>query len=163
VAFLDSLAAALQKDACVDRVYAFGFSSGGQMANRWNCEGDQIDGAIGAAGSLLVPVANCKGPRPMLAMVGTKDDNFREGSTESALSTPDSLETHWGQINQCSGKGTDTDVGDATCTTLKGCAAPTQLCVVKGGAHDVPAPFSEKHPTTFDGPDYGWSFLTSTN
>jgi len=165
VAFLDSLAAALRKDACVDNLYTFGFSSGGQMANRWTCEGKEVDGAIAAAGSLLVSPKNCQGPRAFLAMVGTRDDMFRHGPKQddpNQLSTPDSLRKHWGRLNKCSDKSSVKDVGDATCTTLKGCKVPTQLCVVNGMPHDVPSPFSEKHPTTFDGPTYGWDFLKAT-
>ena len=33
----------------ISSVYAFGFSSGGQMANRWGCEGREVDGVVGAA------------------------------------------------------------------------------------------------------------------
>jgi poly(3-hydroxybutyrate) depolymerase len=163
VAFLESLTRALRDDVCVDRVLAVGFSSGAQMANTWACQGKQADAVLSAAGALMVDGATCGAGKPVLGMVGTEDDIYRQSPNENDLSLPSAPETvaWWADKNHCGPKPAVTTIDDATCSTYRSCGQATQLCVIDGLPHAYPAPWGDES-CTFNATDYGWSWFQNT-
>lgn len=80
VGFLRALVETCQQQFGIDpaRVYAFGYSSGGQMAFRLALEAPQLVAAIATAGANMPPPANCSCPLdgptpPVLLVAGTQD------------------------------------------------------------------------------------------
>ncbi len=81
VGFLRALVETYQQQLGIDpaRVYAFGYSSGGQMAFRLALEAPQLVAAIATTAANLPPPANCScppddGPTPRVLLVaGTQD------------------------------------------------------------------------------------------
>ena len=80
VGFLRALVEKYQADLGLDpaRVYAFGYSNGGQMALRLALEAPELVAAIATAGANMPPPANCSCPLagltpPVLLMAGTQD------------------------------------------------------------------------------------------
>jgi poly(3-hydroxybutyrate) depolymerase len=165
VAFLDAVSGALRKDVCARHVMAVGFSSGGQMAHAWACKGTQVDGVMSAAGSLLVADKTCNKPTPVLGVVGSRDDVYTKSPNENDPTQPSAPETVelWAKTNRCERQRTESTAQDATCYTYQGCAAPTQLCVVKGLPHAYPAPWGEGDKASeFNATEYGWRWFQAS-
>lgn len=148
VAFLDAIARELRSSACVDRVLVTGFSAGGAMANRWLCEGhDAPNAMVTAAGTLNVPASACSAgakPAPVRLYVGDRDP--RSGSANAKapkagtpeLTVPQTAAI-WASRNACSEATKSVTLSpDATCTEWVGCAAPVELCVIRGFPHAWP-------------------------
>lgn len=148
VAFLDHVAKRARNELCVNRVLVAGFSSGGQMAHRWGCQGSEVDAILSAAGELLVPSAGCK-PHAVLGFVGKLDKVFSGPSLEGS-DQPSSVETieMWAKINGCDLSQTPTEKfeNDTRCKSWRGCKHATELCVVEDFPHGWPAPW-HRHPT----------------
>ncbi len=151
VRYLDALVEAVGKATCGGKVLAMGFSNGGQMANRWACEGQKVDGLLTASGTLLVDPQACTNRKSaVLAYVGTKDQNYDGAPTEGGLSAPDTVGKFWAPHNGCSTEFEAVKKGDTTCRQYKGCATPTQLCVIEDFGHGIPRGQNGKKPSDAD-------------
>jgi len=161
VAYLDELVRYVSGDVCAERVLAAGFSNGGQMAQRWLCQGSEPDGAITAAGTLLVDPGTCKTARPIRGYIGTKDKLYTEPPLEGS-SQPNAVESieAWAKINQCNdAEPKVTKNGDESCKTWKGCTKTTSLCIVDGFPHGWPAPWSSKKKVPTNATASGWEWF----
>lgn len=164
VAFLDALTRRVKGEICAQRVLVAGFSSGGQMAHRWGCEGREVDGVLTAAGELLVPASDCHTPRAVRGYVGTADKVFDgpplEGSDQP--SAPETIEM-WAGINGCNDKPPiETRDAEVTCREWQGCEASTQLCVIEGFPHGWPSPWHRKKPIRANATADGIAWFRST-
>ncbi|MEZ4238159.1 MAG: PHB depolymerase family esterase [Myxococcota bacterium] len=151
VAFLDDITASAKAAVCGKRVLSAGFSSGGQMAHRWGCEGKEPDAVLSAAGELLVDPAGCT-PRPVRGYVGTQDKVF-DGPPLEGSDQPSAVQTIelWAKLNGCSDAPPVIETSeDAACRKYQGCAHATELCVVDGFPHGWPSPTSRRKPTRCD-------------
>ena len=157
VALLDGLARVARDEGCVTRVGAIGFSNGAQMANRWACEGTQVDAIVVSAGGLMVPRSQCRDRSvPVLSYVGEKDPAFQKSPTEhKRLPSIKESCAGWRDHLQCGDEPRSVDrVGKATCRAFEGRAAMRE-CVVKGMGHQFP---SEK-AAGFDASTDSWRWL----
>lgn len=147
VAFLDTLTKKVKTEICAKRVLTAGFSSGGQMAHRWGCEGKEVDAVLTAAGELLVDPESCS-PRAVRGYVGTEDKVFRGPPLEGS-DQPSAVQTIelWAKINRCNDEPpTETKDAEVTCKEWHGCKESTELCVVDGFPHGWPSPWHRKRP-----------------
>jgi polyhydroxybutyrate depolymerase len=161
VAFLDKVTEQVRAQVCGKRVLAAGFSSGGQMVQRWGCESRIPDAMLSAAGTLLVPHSSCRGPKPVLGFIGTLDKGFDEAPVPGTdqPNAQQSLEL-WAKVNHCSDKApVETVRGDARCRTWQGCKAPTELCIVDGFPHGWPAPWNRRKPTQINASTEGLAWF----
>jgi polyhydroxybutyrate depolymerase len=161
VAFLDKVTEQVKAQVCGKRVLAAGFSSGGQMAQRWGCESRTPAAILSAAGTLLVPAASCRDPKPVLGFIGTLDKDF-DGAPVPGTEQPNAQESlaMWAKINQCSDKPpVENRRGDARCRTWQGCRAPTELCIVEGFPHGWPAPWNRRKPTQINASTEGLAWF----
>ncbi len=165
VGFLRALVAHYQAEAGIDpaRVYAFGYSNGGQMAFRLATEAPQLLAAIATAGANMPPPANCvcppDGPTPpVLLVAGTQDPIspygggqvtlFGFGSRGLVLSAQATAE-HFARRNGLVAPPTATTLphqrpDDPTSveglTWARGPEPWVTLYTVRGGGHVVPQP-----------------------
>ncbi|MBL8147606.1 MAG: hypothetical protein JNL34_14595 [Anaerolineae bacterium] len=176
---IDALSAALTIDPA--RIYAFGHSTGGTMAQRLACA---LPGRIAAVGSVAGPMPEylkpeCDGspPVPILLIQGTDDSNFPwrgiPNTFLGALATRD----YWARHNQCGISSAQTPLPDAAPDdgtiaileqfTLCASSALVDFYGVYGGGHTFPGhPFPGSAligPTSmdFDAAEVLWSFFES--
>ena len=160
-AFLDALAQQARDQLCVKEVLAIGFSSGAQMANRWACEGQNVDATAFSAGALLVGHDTCSQRRvPILSFVGTKDDVFHGSTREDRPDFPSGPESaaRWAAQRGCTGEPKTSKVGEAECQSWKACAV--RHCNVVGMGHDWPGG-REKDAWGFDATPDSWEWFTA--
>ena len=162
VRYLDALAEAVGKATCGEKVLAMGFSNGGQMANRWMCEGERVDAMVTGSGTLLVDPSGCKPKkRAVLGYVGTEDHNFRGAPTEGGMSAPDTVDRFWAGHNGCTEKTKQVVHGDTTCNEYVGCDVPTTLCVIDGFPHAFPRGQNGRKRCDTDATEAGWKWFVS--
>lgn len=162
VAMLDALTADIKVKTCAtQRTLTAGFSSGGQMAQRWGCEGKEPDAVLTAAGELIVPATGCKTQRPVRGYVGTLDKVY-EGSPLEGAEQPSAQETMelWAKIDGCDGSPpTETVNGPVTCKAWNKCAQPVELCILDGFPHGWPGPWNKRKPTTVNATEEGMAWF----
>jgi polyhydroxybutyrate depolymerase len=140
LAFYDSLVDRLEGAYCVDtaRVFAAGFSSGGNFAQQLGC----------LRSASLRGFAAVAGPGPFTTKCGgaiaawmTHDVDDKALSVEGARDSRD----FWAGHDACGAKWSPSAKLPPACTTNTGCAAATPLvyCETKGIGHEVP-PFASK-------------------
>lgn len=152
VDLIDFLAARFDIDR--SRVYAVGYSNGGQFSHRVGCELAPLVAAIGSvAGQFINPVADrCFPADPVgsLSFHGTDDVilpfNGGESGGITLLSAPETLD-RWAQADGCTGDVEITQLpdvaNDATTVELRrygSCSGgvDVELYVVNGGGHRWP-------------------------
>lgn len=164
VAMLDALTAQIRTQTCATRrTLTAGFSSGGQMAHRWGCEGKEPDAILSAAGELIVPSENCS-PRAVRGYVGTLDKVFAgpalEGTDQPSAPATIAL---WAKINGCDGTPpVETVNGTTTCKVWNKCAKPTELCVLEGFPHGWPGPWNKRKPTNVNATEDGMAWFRAS-
>lgn len=156
VAFLDALVTEVGQQTCSTGALVFGFSNGGQMANRWACQGTKLDAMLTSTGTLLVDPETCNGRKvPVLGYIGTEDRNFSSAPTDGGMSAPDTVNKFWAKNNGCSEETKSVVHGDTTCHEFQGCTAPTTLCVIDGFPHAIARGRDGKKPSDADTPAEG--------
>lgn len=160
VAYLEALVAQAKAATCADRVLGVGFSNGGQMIHRLACQGTSLDAVVSSAGTLLVDPATCEGQVPLLSYVGDEDRVFDSSPLEGAGQPPvPESAAIWATLNGCERTPPDVEkTQHQTCTTWKGCDAPTRLCVVHDMPHAWPAPWGKGKPSV-DATTEGWAWF----
>ncbi len=154
VEFLDDVVRTLEDKACADpeRTYVTGFSNGAMMALRMACQSNEVDGAVSAAGTLLVDECDAD-PKPIFLAHGLQDDTVlfeggvsREGNVEYP-SSDESLAVFL-EKNQCNPEPQVVQVGGAMCEEYD-CAVPVRRCTLEdwnhrwpGGTHTERADFN---------------------
>ena len=156
--FLDAIASKARENGCMKKVAAIGFSNGAQMVNRWACEGQELDAAVGVAGGLLVPPNTCTGRAvPVLLYVGSNDDAY-DGSPSSHAELPSILDSvaAWRKNNQCQEESVAAlDVRSTSCRTWEG-KAPVRFCLTKGMGHGYPI---NKNGRTINATEDSWEWI----
>ena len=153
---LENLAKDARKSGKIDKVVAVGFSNGAQMANRWACEGTQLDAILTGAGTLAVPAEKCKRSIPYRAYVGDKDFRLDDSPAPDGVvpSVKETMEI-WKKLNKCKNTPPTSDrEGRRVCHTWD-CETPTAMCVVKDLAHKYPT----KENCGVDANQEAWEFL----
>ena len=106
VAFLSSLIAMVKEKYNVDpaRVYLFGHSNGGYMANRLACEGLGLAGIASLAGGSFLDPSKCRLPvaTPFLQIHAVDDGTIPYAPTPGVTGARDTI-TQWLTKNKCSG------------------------------------------------------------
>jgi poly(3-hydroxybutyrate) depolymerase len=172
VAFLDMLAEAVRDQFCVDRVAAFGFSNGSQMAQRWGCESSQVDAIMTVAGSLYVPPESCGVGVPIWMMAGENDptldmDGRGRNRKKKDRDTPEGLPDRearsfadnvalYLERNAC--RGTQPKVkrtGKTVCKTFD-CDFEVTACDVETMGHKLP---TERSEYGTNAPEDAWTWL----
>lgn len=137
--YLDALARHVTSRVCGRRTLAIGFSNGASMAQRWACQGTEVQ-AIGVSSGPLA-VEGCDSPPvPIRYYQGTADPIVPiDGGGNYPEPLPSLAETmeRWREHNSCTDEATVTTTGDTTCTAWT-CAVPTEQCVVEGWGHMWP-------------------------
>jgi polyhydroxybutyrate depolymerase len=162
VGFLDDVVAEVSPKVCGAEVYASGFSNGAMMAQRWACQTSGRVDAVGVSSGPLM-VDDCDGPPvPILAYHGKADTvvPWKGGEGEGGhtyVSEEDSMAI-WRARNLC----TDADPvfstdGDTTCESWS-CAAPTEICLIDGWAHQWPGGVHASQ-TDADATNAVWAFF----
>ncbi len=109
VGYLRQLIAKVKADYHVDssRVYLFGHSNGGFMANRLACEfGEELAGIASLAGGAYKSPAQCRNPKPIpfLQIHAVNDDTIVYGGTPQYAGGQDTIQ-QWVSRNGCAGPG----------------------------------------------------------
>lgn len=150
VRYLDALVDMLKDDVCAEEVLAVGFSNGGQMAQRWACEGENVDAMLTAAGTLLVDPGACDRPVPLRSYVGKDDPIFKNSPLEGVdFPSVQASAQLWAGINGCEPEphySVDDDL--RKCAVWAGCNEPVTLCVVKNFPHGWPAPWGRRNKSS---------------
>jgi polyhydroxybutyrate depolymerase len=132
--FFDAMLSWLDTHGCIDRsrVFALGYSNGGQFTHRLACERDeQLAGIAVAAGRLT-----CTPRRAMPVIVS-------HGLADTTAPYPLAVQatTSWSQQNACKAPPAS---GVAGCSAATGCGdAASVLCTYPGG-HDYDPPFTAR-------------------
>jgi polyhydroxybutyrate depolymerase len=175
---IDALAFALNIDPA--RVYAFGHSTGGTMAQRLACRLPDRIAAVGAVAApmpvYLQPECDGSAPVPIVLIHGTDDSNFPWLGIPNTFFGARATQQYWTDHNGCgiaSAQTTlpDTAPDDGTLTivqrfTLCDDGAEVEAYGVFGGGHTYPGhsfPGSQLlGPTSmdFDAAETLWSFFT---
>ena len=154
VAYLDLVIETLEEKACADpdRTYVSGFSNGAMMALRMACESELADGAVSAAGTLLVDECRAT-PKPIFLAHGLLDDTIPyDGgfSREGSVRYPSSDETLsvFLETNNCDPEPQTVQIGGAVCEEYA-CDVPVRRCTLDewdhrwpGGVHTERADFN---------------------
>lgn len=147
----------IAEDIDIDRtrIYATGFSNGGQFTHRLGCELPRTLAAIAPVGSTFTIAVRDRcdqdDPIPVTVFLGDEDQQFPwEGEivgSDGTLSAEDNL-LYWADVNGCpAARDTmplpDVDPGDQTTVSLysySGCAedADTRMFRINGGGHTWP-------------------------
>lgn len=162
IKFFDALREKIASDYCVDsqRVFAWGSSAGGFMANQLACRrgsvirgiasnsgggpygGPDEDGLYDDSGNFTCP------DKPVAALV-------IHGEKDTSVSLDDGKESvkYWRRANGCT-EGDGADYAPSPCKQLPGCASerPTVFCEIPGMGHTI----WPEHGT-----DVVWKFFSS--
>jgi polyhydroxybutyrate depolymerase len=151
VAFLRALVDAVAQETCVDlnRVYATGFSNGGDMAQRLACDASNVVAAVtSVAGRFDYHSSACPGKRPVPAVLyrGQLDrtvpyeGNFLGLATLKTMSAIEGFE-HIARNHGCRGNPFNTpSAEDTDCLRFDDCDAGFEitLCTIAGAGHCWP-------------------------
>lgn len=135
----------------LQRVYVFGYSNGGFLANYLACKiPSKVTSIMSHAGNLLAPlddpINSCeKDDYVAIAHIHATDDDiiFYEGTEEGFLSAEEAIR-EWSIQNQCDDSFTlsnpidlvfDEEGTDSTTRTYENCLAPVQLTTIEGSTH----------------------------
>lgn len=131
--YFDAMIAWLSEHTCFDekRVFVWGYSAGGRLANLLACErAGVIAGAVIASSSMgCTPTA----AKPMILNHGTGDVTIPYARAVEAVKV-------WTKLNGCAAPPKDGALG---CSQATGCtSAPLTLCTFDGG-HGYDTPFNK--------------------
>lgn len=110
----------------------------------WLCRSDHNpDGFVGSSALMVDDPAACvaRDPVPFRLYMGRNDPRNRGQGEEMRPDAPDPLETTkiFAKRNRCSTRTEPRDDNREThCTVFQDCAAPTELCLIDGLAHNIP-------------------------
>lgn len=134
--FFDAMLEELSNEWCIDRarVFASGFSSGGNFAQQLGCLRSEA----------LRAFATVAGPGPFTTKCGGKVGIWMTHDTDDdalPVSGARGSRDFWAEHNACGASWTKDPALPAECKTNAGCpaAAPTVYCESSGVGHDVPA------------------------
>lgn len=130
--YFDAMMAWLNEHACFDekRVFVWGYSAGGRLANLLACERTKvIAGAVIASSSMECRPSS---PKPMIVNHGTGDVTIPYARAVDAMKV-------WTTLNGCSAPPKGGAVG---CSQAAGCGAALTLCTFDGG-HGYDASFNK--------------------
>jgi len=148
VAFIRDLVRAVSDEVCVDsaRVYATGFSNGGDMAQRLACDASDLMAAIASvAGRFDYQVERCPGERPVPAVLyrGRTDRTvpYERGLMSFAairtIPAAEGFEKISNNHNCWKGGEVVRSIGDTECRLANGCDAGIELvmCSSESAGH----------------------------
>ncbi len=154
VAFLEAISASLRSEGCIEDVYAVGFSAGSQMAQRWMCEGDKLDAAVGIGGARHVD--GCRNhKKPLRLIAGSKDKHLYKPKDpgERPVAVSNKL---WHDELGCKETYDEVQVTpDMSCKVWKGCGTRFETCLIEGFGHAWPS----RSECKTEGADVTWEFL----
>lgn len=137
--FVRAMIAQVEEDYCVDtaRIFATGFSWGGDMANSvgW-CMGDVFRAVgPGSGGEILAGGSLSQGSSVKSAFRLTYTDN-------DPYYTFTQVQTLYRNAHGCQATGTETVMSNpsGTCTSYTGCGKPVIGCLYPGRGHSLPSP-----------------------
>lgn len=126
IAFVMELAQEIGFEMCfdLDRVFAYGYSSGASMAQALGCHRGDFFRGIGAASGWAPSIGLCQGPITAFMSHGETDTTvpFNQGV---------SARDGWLQLNGCS--ETTTPAAYEGCVSYEGCENPVMWCTFDGG------------------------------
>jgi polyhydroxybutyrate depolymerase len=138
----------LTKNIDPQRVFIFGFSNGGFLANLAGCKiPSKITAVFSFAGNLLEPLNNCEsdGDLAIHHLHATGDEIVPyDGIDGRFLSAPDAIE-EWSIYNQCDASfvisdrfelTNDENGNDSSTWTYENCIKPVQLTTIDGSGHN---------------------------
>ena len=150
VAFARAIFDWMPEHLCVDRsrIFAMGFSNGGAMVFRLQCEFSEILRAISVTGMRLVrdwaPGAEACSPTRRIPIVGFcgDQDSICEGSTAGGLSQDELMELT-ARDQGCTTPRVETlTTGSSTCVAQAGCGDlgtdTIEFCSIRGLGHTWP-------------------------
>ena len=126
------------------RIYATGWSQGGEMAYRLACDASDLIAAVGsvAGGVLVGSEPDCRPirPVPVISFRGEDDgivpynEGWITGTNDKILSATGTHE-FWKDINGCKGPDQNQALGTASCATNSNCDEGVRVtsCAVTGG------------------------------
>jgi len=153
VEFIDEVINQVIANQNVDpnRVFVFGFSNGGFLANYLACKiPSRITAIMSHAGNLLAPLADpinqcaTNGTVAIHQIHATGDDTIPYDGVIGSFLSADEAALEWSRFNQCDAAFTTSlpfnlaiDVaGDETTTrTWQNCIAPVQQTIIQGSSH----------------------------
>ena len=137
----------LNKNIDPDRVYIFGYSNGGFMANLAGCRiPSKVTAIFSFAGNLIEPLNNCAtdGNVAVHNLHATGDEVIPYNGIDGAfLSAPEAIE-EWSVLNQCDASFIESGVFDLTnevagddsmTRSFENCIKPVQLTTIEGSGH----------------------------
>jgi len=137
----------INKNIDSNRVYIFGYSMGGFLANLAGCRiPSKVTAIFSFAGNLISPLSNCAsdGNVAIHNLHATGDEIiFYNGSDGDYLSAIEAIE-EWSILNQCDASFIESDVFDLTndvngkdsiTRTFENCIKPVQLTTIEGSGH----------------------------
>jgi len=166
VAFLDKLVSSLEKDTCGEGVLATGFSAGAHMAQRWGCEGKNVDAVVTAAGLNLAE--SCSGdPVPIRSYNGLDDPHVPfeggdgTGRNGDFISVDESMAI-WRKRNECSDEDSVIigEEGPVSCEAWN-CAVPTELCTIENYGHAWPGGTTKPQGGNHDATAAAWAWFNA--
>jgi len=152
VEFIDEIIRQQVRESNIDlnRVFVFGFSNGGLLANYLACKiPNRITAIISHAGNLLAPlddpINDCatNGDVAIHHIHAIGDDVIPYNGTEGLLSA-DAAVNEWSIFNQCDASATESDAfdltfdvegNDASTLTYQNCIKPVQLTTIDESSH----------------------------
>lgn len=141
----------IESNIDLDRVFVFGFSNGGFLANYLACKiPNRITAIISHAGALLAPlddpINNCvsNGDVAIHHIHATGDEIIPFDGAEERFLSANAAITEWSVFNQCDDSFSestpfdltfDMEGNDASTRTYQNCIKPVQLTVIEGSIH----------------------------
>jgi len=147
LAFVDELLTDLETRICIDpsRIFATGFSLGGEMANAVGCSRPDRFAAIAPVAGVYAPRWRdiCAGePVPVIGFHGVLDPVVPyEGGTAGGrpILGAEQWAAEWAELNGCAGgPESQAPIGDAQPLFWTGCAAPVEFYRVTEAGHSWP-------------------------
>jgi len=164
-ALIDSITSNYQIDQ--SRMYACGYSLGGEFAYELACKLNSRIAAIGAVARTMQdnPNSYCSPVHPtgVITILGTNDFISPYGGYPGYYLSAAATHSYWATYNNCNPTATMSTVSSSveryTWSTASGCAYVEELKVI-GGGHDWPGSFGNM---TIDASEEIWQFVSRFN